>query len=253
MVAGLDIFKKHFRPYAENYVLIGGTACELAMEEAGLPFRATKDLDIVLCIEALDESFVEAFWDFIKAGKYKVQQKATGGNHFYRFKEPETGGYPVMLELFSRKPDMLQLADDSHLTPIPIDEEVASLSAILLDDEYYHYLQSGKKNADGLSYIGAEHLIPLKARAWLELTKRKARGGSVDSRDIKKHKNDVFRLYQILNPDFDSDEIPIKVKDDLEEFASLMEKEEIDFRSLGLRSMDLKSVLKGIRRIYALG
>ena len=44
MVTGLELFKEHFRPYADNYVLIGGTACELALEEAGLPFRATKDL-----------------------------------------------------------------------------------------------------------------------------------------------------------------------------------------------------------------
>ena len=62
MVTGLDLFKEHFRPYADRYVLIGGTACMLALEEAGLPFRATKDLDIVLCIEALDKTFVAAFW-----------------------------------------------------------------------------------------------------------------------------------------------------------------------------------------------
>ena len=49
MVKGLGLFKEHFRPYTDRYVLIGGTACDLAFEEAGLSFRATKDLDIVLC------------------------------------------------------------------------------------------------------------------------------------------------------------------------------------------------------------
>ena len=43
-----------------------GPACYLAMEEAGLDFRVTKDLDIVLCVEALDAEFVGAFWDFVK-------------------------------------------------------------------------------------------------------------------------------------------------------------------------------------------
>ena len=156
-----------------------------------------------------------------------------------------------MLELFSRAPDMLRLADDSHLTPIPTDEEVASLSAILLDDNYYHFLHGGKKDSDGLSFIGAEHLIPLKARAWLDLTKRKEQGEAIDSKAIKKHKNDVFRLYQILNPDFGG-EIPGKIKENLQEFISIARTEEIDFKSLGLGPMNLYSVLEDIRRIYAL-
>src|SRR6266403_1282114 len=48
VVKGLDVFQNHFARYADQYVLIGGTAATLAMEEAGLEFRATKDLDIVL-------------------------------------------------------------------------------------------------------------------------------------------------------------------------------------------------------------
>ena len=38
-------------------MLIGGTAATLAMEDAGLDFRATKDLDIVLHIAALNAAF----------------------------------------------------------------------------------------------------------------------------------------------------------------------------------------------------
>ncbi len=85
MVLGLEQFKRHFAPYAENYVLIGGTACMLAMEEAGLSLRTTRDLDIVLSIEALDGKFVEAFWQFIKAGKYQCRQKAQGRSCFIAF------------------------------------------------------------------------------------------------------------------------------------------------------------------------
>jgi hypothetical protein len=46
VVKGLDVFQHHFARCADQYVLIGGTAATLAMEEAGLEFRATKDLDI---------------------------------------------------------------------------------------------------------------------------------------------------------------------------------------------------------------
>jgi hypothetical protein len=62
VVKGLDVFQKHFARYTDQYVLIGGTAATLAMEEAGLEFRATKDLDIVLHIEVLNAEFATAFW-----------------------------------------------------------------------------------------------------------------------------------------------------------------------------------------------
>jgi len=71
----------------------------------GLEFRATKDLDIVPCIEALDTAFVEAFWAFAHEGDYQVQQKAEGDKQFYRFQRPKPEGFPFMLELFSRSPD----------------------------------------------------------------------------------------------------------------------------------------------------
>lgn len=221
------------------------------MGEAGLDFRATKDLDIVLFVEALDKEFVEAIWTFVRNGKYQFQEKSTGKKQYYRFQKPEVKSYPLMLELFSRVPDSLSLADDSHLTPIPTDEDVSSLSAILLSDDDYRFLHAGKKELDGLSFVGPEHLVLLKARAWLDLSERKSRGESVDSKSIRKHRNDVFRLYQILSPDF-AGEIPSSVKNDLKKFISRMETEKIDFKSLGLGATGLIAVVADIRRIYNL-
>lgn len=43
MVYGLDKFKEAFTEYKEQYVLIGGTACDLIMKEYDSSFRATKD------------------------------------------------------------------------------------------------------------------------------------------------------------------------------------------------------------------
>ena len=183
MVKGLDVFRNHFRKYINRYILIGGTACDLAMEEAGLPFRATKDLDIVLCIEALDREFVEAFWNFIRAGGYQIQEKASGKKQYYRFTKPVNETFPYMLELFSRIPDALSIADDSHLTPIPTEEDVSSLSAILLDDDYYSFITQGKREIDGLPVIVVDRLIPLKAKAWLDLNHRKQQGENIDSKN----------------------------------------------------------------------
>lgn len=95
MVRGLDVFRVHFKEFKESYVLIGGVACYLTMEEAGINFRATKDLDIVLCAEALDGDFIAHFWEFVKAGGYRNQQKSTGGKQFYRFDKPASEGFPL--------------------------------------------------------------------------------------------------------------------------------------------------------------
>lgn len=61
MVHGLDKFKEYFRDHTSQYVFIGGTACNILLDELGASFRATKDLDMVLIIEALDVSFGEVF------------------------------------------------------------------------------------------------------------------------------------------------------------------------------------------------
>jgi hypothetical protein len=252
MVRGLDQFKKHFAAYASQYVLIGGTACSLAMEEAGLMFRATKDLDIVLWVEALESQFVRAFWDFIRAGKYKNRHKSTGRRLFYRFNDPEDETYPVMLELFSRMPDALILYEGSHLTPIPVDEEASSLSAILLDDDYYYFIQAGKREIDGLPVVGAEHLVPLKARAWLDMLERQEKGELIDSKNIRKHKNDVARLYQLLAPATRIG-LPESVKQDLKKFLDLVQRgEPFDLKSVGLKNTTLNEVIRNLRLIYGL-
>lgn len=92
-----------------------------------------------------------------------------------------------MLELFSRIPDALKLSDDAHLTPIPVDEKQLSLSAILLDDGYYAFIRDSKIDIDGISTVPSEIIVPLKARAWLDLNERRIAGEKVDNNDIKKH------------------------------------------------------------------
>ncbi|OGQ95524.1 MAG: hypothetical protein A2521_07645 [Deltaproteobacteria bacterium RIFOXYD12_FULL_57_12] len=251
MVVGLDRFAAHFADYRDRYVLIGGAATWLVLDEAGLEPRATQDLDIVLCVEALDPEFAAVFWEFIRAGGYEIQEKSGGAKLFYRFLRPRQPGYPAMLELFSRKPDLLVLGDDSHLTPIPLREDVSSLSAILLDENYYNFIHQHKREIEGVSIVGEECLIPLKARAWLDLTQRKAEGGQVDSRDIRKHRGDVLRLYLLINPGLRIT-LPETIRADLAAFLRGIEPELTPqfLKQLGIQGAGSVEVLQTIRSVY---
>lgn len=51
--------------------MIGGAACNLLEEELEMNPRATKDLDLVLVVEALTPDFGMRLWDFIKEGNYE--------------------------------------------------------------------------------------------------------------------------------------------------------------------------------------
>ena len=103
MVKGLDVFQEHFAAHSDQFILIGGTAATLVMEQAGLDFRATKDLDIVLHIEALTPAFGTTFWTFIETGGYEIREASdTGKPLLYRFQKPADANYPFMLELFCR-------------------------------------------------------------------------------------------------------------------------------------------------------
>lgn len=200
MVKGLDRFKESFLEESDQYVLIGGIAAMHWLEKASLQARATKDLDIVLLVEARRTGFQQKFWDFVQAGGYENRQKSTGDRIYYRFSHPREDDYPYMLELFSRKPDDLDLTGAPEIIPIPGDDDVSSLSAILMDDAYYRIVRDNVQEDDGLPMLKPAGLILLKARAWLDLTERKERGDKVDSTDIKKHRTDVFRLSQLLTP-----------------------------------------------------
>ena len=199
MVTGVNRFREHFVGHEHQYVLIGGAACELIMDEVGLDFRATKDLDIVLIVEALDTAFAKRCWEFVEAGEYAIRERSEGEKILYRFRNPKAADFPAMLELFSRVPEGLTLAEDSHLTPLPIDEAAASLSAILLDEAYYDFLKSMVRAVDGIPVLDEAAIIPFKARAWLDLSRQRDEGAKIDEKNIRKHRNDVARLLQLVS------------------------------------------------------
>ena len=217
MVRGLDLFRARFRKFEGSFVLIGGAACDEWFTASGLVFRVTKDLDVVLIIELLAPEAIRALRIFIAEGGYEIRQRTEGSPVLYRFAKPRNEQFPFMLELFSRKPEGLQLGEEQEITPISAGADHHSLSAILLDEDYYSLIQTHKDVRDGLPVANVTALIPLKARAWLDLTKRKANGQEIDSKDIAKHRNDVFRLAGTL-PGEPGPKLPNIITDDLVNF-----------------------------------
>lgn len=220
MVVGLQLFRERFRSFQGSFVLIGGAACDDWFGRQRLSFRATKDLDIVLLAEAMDEAFVREVRGFVSDGGYRIRQRATGTPELYRFAEPRNPEYPSEIELFSRSAGRLDL-DPGEIVPVVIAPDHHSLSAILLHDAYYDLVRQHNDVIDGLAIANAASLIPLKAYAWLDLTRRLTQGEQIDSRKIKKHRSDVFRLALTLpataGPDL-PDETRVDVTRFLESF-----------------------------------
>ncbi len=248
MVSGLENFKKHFEKFKGKYTLIGGVACELLLDDAGLDFRATRDFDIVLIVEVMDEIFGRALWDFIKTGKYQIREKNNGEPEFYRFKNPSDDSFPKEIELFSRKNNVLKYSEDDRLTPIHISDEISSLSAILLNDEYYMFLNGGITQIEGIQILDYTHIIPFKAKAWLDLKARKEKGEIIDTKKITKHKNDVFRLSQLISGE-DTVALSDEIKADMKKFLTAMTREDIELKNLHIRG-NKDEIIKRIANAY---
>ena len=59
-MTGIDRFREYFAAHEDQYAIIGGAACDLLFDSAGLDFRATRDIDMVLCVEVVDVASAKA-------------------------------------------------------------------------------------------------------------------------------------------------------------------------------------------------
>ena len=227
----MESFREKFKDFSDCYTIIGGAACDILMSEVDLSFRATKDIDMILILEDRNQEFASVFWEYIKEGEYRCGWKNSEEMHFYRFTEPKEG-YPVQIELFSKMPGY-HLPVQEGIIPIHIDEDVSSLSAILLNDDFYHFMMEGRKVVNDIGILDAEHIIPFKMYAWLDLRRKKLNGEHVNEKDLKKHKNDVFRLLQIV-PLGTVVKSKGLVRECIEQFLEEIKSEELRLVTMGL-------------------
>ena len=247
MVKGLQIFKEFFCEHTDKYVLIGGVACEIAFASYEADFRATRDLDVVLIVEALDKEFGDVFWKFIKEGRYRIKMSSQQKPQFYRFDKPENDGFPKMIELFARNEFLLK--EVNGITPIYVDDDISSLSAILLDNDYYRLLLEGRTVVDGLSILRPEYVALYKIKAYLDLKRRKELGEKIDSKNIRKHKKDVLKIMAELFLEKVKD-IPYSIQHDVQEFLESLADEPFDESLLMTYGLSNQDIIEQIRIIY---
>lgn len=249
---GLKKFSEYFTGLEGSYVLIGGAASHILEDEAQLVPRATKDLDLILVVESLSDAFVARFWSFIKEAGYEHIQKNTGKSEFYRFYKPADGNCPAQIELFSRVPDSIKVPEGVHLVPIPTGEDLSSLSAIMMNDEYYKYTVENSDLVQGVHIARSNALICLKAYAYLDMKDRTSQGEHVDSNDIAKHKNDIIRLGLTLTAE-DSFTVSEGIRVNLEKFFRVVTDElpQDEFvERAGATGVKVEAVIKRIKEAF---
>jgi len=224
MVRGLDKFREHFSGFEDHYVIIGGTACEIALRNTDMLPRATDDIDMILVVEKMTSEFGKRFWEFIVSGDYKSRQRYCGDKkpraELFRFIHPKEG-FPIQIELLSKRPYILSKPTGFLLTPIPFDDEISSLSAILLDEDYYNQSIEGSVIENGIRIASPLSLICLKIKAFLNLTEEKKTNPTIHNSDIKKHRDDVFKLLAMRIDPFTSIELTANIKTCINDFIGL--------------------------------
>ena len=251
-VEGLDEFRRHMADLEGSYAVIGGAACDILLSDADLPFRATHDLDTVLVADARLPQTARAIWSLVLDGEYRCGWGGEENVCFYRFTDPKQPGYPSMIELFSKEPDFLRgsgYPGDAEVAPLHIDDGVSSLSAILLDDEYYNLMLSGIKTVDGISVLGEAHIIPFKAKAYLDLRDRRSAGQLVDSKKVKKHLRDALRLSQLLSGN-ERVPLPETIKNDMRAFLADCRQTQIDLKQIGVRGATMVEITRTLENVF---
>lgn len=202
---GLDKFREAFADYSANYVVIGGTACEIIMTNTVVRPRATHDIDMIVIVENMTETFANHFWQFVREAGYHPEKRRQMDDEppkyeMYRFLDGKNS-YPEMIELLSHHPDVLGEPKGLVIEPITTYEDVSCLSAIIIYDDYYHFTIEHSLLTDSIRHADSSTLIALKARAFLNLLADKHEGKPVNTHDIKKHRSDVLKNVIITTKD----------------------------------------------------
>lgn len=153
-----------------------------------------------------------------------------------------------MIELLSERVEYFEETNQIVL-PLVIDDDIVSLSAIILNQEYYDFLMDNKVEFDGIIIADERLLIPLKVSAYMDMNRRREAGEQAKGDDIKKHKNDVIRLAVLLS-NVPLTNVPMIIKVEMRAFLEELSDEGDLLRNLSIELHNIESIKELLRTVY---
>ena len=189
--AGLSHFEHYFKELKENYVVVGGFATimllDKELEDHG---KATYDIDLVL-LTTTSTQMADKIKSYVKEGGYTIQKGQKEAYQYYRFVEPKVAGFAKEIELFANEEYGIELDEGQRIIPIDPEEGLYSLSAIMLDKEYFEMIKNNIVEIAGVPCSNPQATILLKVSAMYDLYHRK-------DKKWKKHRRDILKLALLL-------------------------------------------------------
>ena len=231
-VRALQNFAGHFADVSDSFVIIGGCACNRWFGEAGLRFRSTMDVDMIVVVEPKNELFFERFWAFAMLGGYNNCIFRKGEGKLFRFeRDEENDEFPKQIELLTTY-DSLDCPEGIRIIAVEADDPRFDLSAILLDKDYYELaVNSRDVSAKGLTMVPPDVLLLLKVKAYLNNVADRECGIAVKGDDIRKHRNDVYGLTYLLEGHYNG-ELTETIKSDLKSFLEIFSEDNPEWAAI---------------------
>ena len=222
--AGLSHFQEYCKEFDEQYVVVGGFATVMLLnEELGEGHgKATFDIDLVLLTNNSVE-LAQKIKQYITDGKYDIQVGKKDQYKYYRFNNPKEENFAKEIEIFASNENELKLDDGQRILPIDPEDGLYSLSAIILDPEYFEMIKNNVNKSTVAPCTNTQATIMLKMSAFYDLKKR-------EDNKWKKHRRDILKLSLLLTGE---EEIKLvgRMKEDFDSFIQHL-KEELDQRTI---------------------
>lgn len=221
MVRGIENFRDFFKEVTDSFVILGGVACQEWFKTTHYIFRSTKNIDIFLIPGPKNGNFGKKFWDYLLLGNYSIREQSGKKKIFFRFSHPKNIDYPEKIELLSHPEIDFSPLQEIGISSLQFDRDIPNLSALFLQEDYYHLaLECRMQSSSGLPLLSPGALLTLKIRAFLDLETARGEGKTVWKSEIKKHRNDVFRLVYLLGERFEN-QLSQSIRADLTSFLRL--------------------------------
>lgn len=221
---GLSHFQEFCKDLDEHYVVVGGFATIMLLDsQLEGHGKATYDIDLVLLTTSSNE-ISERIKQYVTEGKYDIQKGKKDQYQYYRFVNPKIQNFAKEIELFASNENDLELDEGQRIIPIDPEEGLYSLSAIMLDHEYFEMIKRNVDNTIGVApCTNTQATIMLKMSAFYDLQER-------GDKKWKKHRRDILKLTLLLTGE-ERIEMIGRMNKDFESFITHLE-EEVDSKTL---------------------